>query len=237
MVKTNIVHSSTWTPSVFVSSGSPLAITTFVLGTNTEEYCTIAVPAPAMISSSRVSWSRRLSNRARRAQWVAAQSFVPPEANMAPRSPPQMPGIGAPETPPNPATTEEPPKPAKAKRIQLAIDSLQNYEILKPIPVLVESLGDTVFVAEAPDLNVSITGNSVGSAFLLLKDHIINIYEGYRSKKGWIRNEHDSYSSLMSTLARRGGTGFRSPKSLEQNCPGVLGRRATPLTPRNVADR
>ena len=237
MVKTNIVHSSTWTPSVFVSSGSPLAITTFVLGTNTEEYCTIAVPAPAMISSSRVSWSRRLSNRARRAQWVAAQSFVPPEANMAPRSPPQMPGISAPETPPNPAATEEPPKSARAERIQLAIDSLQNYEILKPIPVLVESLGDTVFVAEAPDLNVSITGNSVGSAFLLLKDHIINIYEGYRSKKGWIRNEHDSYSSLMSTLARRGGTDFRSPKSLEPNCPGVLGRRATPLTPRNVADR
>jgi hypothetical protein len=95
-----------------------------------------------------------------------------------------MPGIGAPETPPNPAATEEPPKPARTERIQLAIDSLQNYEILKPIPVLVESLGDTVFVAEAPDLNVSITGNSVGSAFLLLKDHIINIYEGYRSKKG-----------------------------------------------------
>ena len=103
---------------------------------------------------------------------------------MAPRSPPQMPGISAPETPPNPAATEEPPKPARAERIQLAIDSLQNYEILKPIPVLVESLGDSVFVAEAPDLNVSITGNSVGSAFLLLKDHIINIYEGYRSKKG-----------------------------------------------------
>jgi hypothetical protein len=49
--------------------------------------------------------------------------------------------------------------------------------------VLVESLGDKVFVAEAPDLNVSTTGNSVGAAFLLLKDHIVNIYEGYRDKK------------------------------------------------------
>ena len=68
-------------------------------------------------------------------------------------------------------------------KIELTIDSLQNYDVLKPIRVVVESLGDKVFVAEAPDLNVSTTGNSVGGALVLLKDHISNIYEGYNSRK------------------------------------------------------
>ena len=38
----------------------------------------------------------------------------------------------------------------------MAIDSLQGYDLVKPIPVLIEFLGDKVFVAEAPDLNLSI---------------------------------------------------------------------------------
>ena len=50
--------------------------------------------------------------------------------------------------------------------------------------MLIESLGDKVFVAEAPDLNLSTTGNSVGAAFLMLKEPIITTYEGDRSKKG-----------------------------------------------------
>ncbi|HEY3641415.1 MAG TPA: hypothetical protein VGL31_09985, partial [Xanthobacteraceae bacterium] len=72
----------------------------------------------------------------------------------------------------------------KIERIELAIDSIQGYDLIKPIPVLIESLGDKVFVAEAPDLNLSTTGNSVGGAFLLLKEQIITTYEGDRSKKG-----------------------------------------------------
>jgi predicted RNase H-like HicB family nuclease len=76
------------------------------------------------------------------------------------------------------------PKTSQNDRIALAIDSLNNYELIKPIPVLIESLGDKVFVAEAPELNVSTTGNSVGAAFLLLKEQIITAYEGYRNKKG-----------------------------------------------------
>jgi hypothetical protein len=102
---------------------------------------------------------------------------------MARRASPRQPGSGAPEPTENAVLAEELPKPSRTARIQLAIDSLQNYELVKPIPVLIESLGDKVFVAEAPDLNVSITGNSVGAAFLLLKDHIVTIYEGYRGKK------------------------------------------------------
>ena len=80
--------------------------------------------------------------------------------------------------------TQTAPKPARLGKIELAIDSLSNYDLLKPITVLIEPLGDTVFVAEAPDLNLSTTGSSVGAAFLLLKEQVITTYEGYRSRKG-----------------------------------------------------
>lgn len=96
----------------------------------------------------------------------------------------EQPGIDAREALATAAPPQTAPKPSRTERIELAIDSLQNYELIAPIPVLVESLGDKVFVAEAPDLNVSTTANSVGAAFLLLKEQIITTYEGYRSKKG-----------------------------------------------------
>ena len=65
----------------------------------------------------------------------------------------------------------------------MAIDFIEGYDLIKPIPVLIESLGDRVFVAEAPDLNLSTSGNSVGAAFLLLKEQIVTTYEGDRNKK------------------------------------------------------
>src|SRR5262249_54305615 len=61
------------------------------------------------------------------------------------------------------AETDTPPPPkksARAEKIELAIDKLPNHELIKPIPVLIESLGDKVFIAEALDLEISITGNS-----------------------------------------------------------------------------
>jgi len=71
-------------------------------------------------------------------------------------------------------------KSAGAERIDLAIDRLPNHELIKPIPVLVESLGDKVFIAEVPGLDISMTGNSIGAVLLELKDRIANIYEAHR---------------------------------------------------------
>ncbi len=65
----------------------------------------------------------------------------------------------------------------------MTIESLQNYELIKPIPVIVEPLGDKIFVAEVPEMDLSITGNSVGDTLILLKDHIATVYEGLRIKK------------------------------------------------------
>jgi hypothetical protein len=78
---------------------------------------------------------------------------------------------------------DHPKPPPRADKVELTIDSLQNYELLKPIRAVIEPLGDKVFVAEAPELNVSTSGTSVGGALILLKDHITTIYEGYMSKK------------------------------------------------------
>jgi predicted RNase H-like HicB family nuclease len=186
MKSSDIVHSSAWTASVFVSSGSPLKAKASVLQTRAENIFAIAIPAPAaVISSNRIAASRLTSNRGQRSQWLEAQSSVSVvEPVPAASTPPQQTGSGNPDFVATAASAEALPKPSRAERIELAIDSLQNYELIKPIPVLIESLGDKVFVAEAPDLNVSTTGNSVGAAFLLLKEHIITTYEGYRSKKG-----------------------------------------------------
>lgn len=185
MENANIVHSSAWSFSVLVSSGSPRSGTASIRNTNTGEIFTIAAPAPTpVIGSSENCLPRFFSNRTGGPQWVAARSCAavgpPSESGISS----EQPGIGAPETLATAAPPQTAPKPSRAERIELAIDSLQNYELIAPIQVLVESLGDKVFVAEAPDLNVSTTGNSVGAAFLLLKEHIITTYEGYRSKKG-----------------------------------------------------
>jgi hypothetical protein len=156
-----------------------------MLPTRTENIFAMAVPAPAaVISSNRIASSRLTSNRGQRSQWLEAQSSVLVEPVLAASTLPQQTGSAAPDFVGTAASAEALPKPSRAERIELAIDSLQNYELIKPIPVLIESLGDKVFVAEAPDLNVSTTGNSVGVAFLLLKDHIITTYENYRGKKG-----------------------------------------------------
>jgi hypothetical protein len=185
MSNANIVHSTTWAPAVFVSSGSPGAAVAFDLKTSTEEVFTVGLSAATtMIGSNRVPSLRRPSNRARRSPLVAAQPSAAVEVTMAPPVSPQPPGVDRSEAPANAAPGEGPPKARATRKTQLAIDSLQNYELIKPIPVVIESLGDKVFVAEAPDLNVSITGNSVGAAFLLLKEHIVTVYEGYRNKKG-----------------------------------------------------
>jgi len=79
------------------------------------------------------------------------------------------------------ANTPATKRSAGVEKIELAIDKLPNHELIKPIPVLIESLGDKVFIAEVPGLEISITGNSMGGVLLQLKEHIANIYEGHRA--------------------------------------------------------
>ncbi len=142
----------------------------------------------AVTSSNRIASSRILTNRARRRLWVSFEPALPVKGTVMTHESPQTPAIeeaepelsGPPDAPPE-TNTPAPKKSAGADKIELAIDKLPNHELIQPIPVLIESLGDKVFIAEVPGLDISITGNSVGGVLLQLKEHIANIYEGHRA--------------------------------------------------------
>ena len=137
-----------------------------------------------MVSSNRNAAAQRLLGGAG-VQKARRTTPEPQSAASGARDAPEI-GVQHPTSPVEamaPVTDQPKPPPTRQERVELAIDSLQNYELLKPIKVVVESLGDRVFVAEAPDLNVSTTGNSIGDALILLKDQISNMYEDQTRKK------------------------------------------------------
>ena len=182
----SIVPSNGWQPSVCSSLRSEFTTGVSMISTGTEATFTTGASATTlMISSNRNAASQRPSGRAGRPAAVGVQGHV--HAN--PEAP--TPTSGSLEGTEDPSGSVEatapvigqPKPPTRTEKVELTIDSLQNYELFKPIRVVVESLGDKVFVAEAPELNVSTTGNSVGGALILLKDHISTVYEGYTSKK------------------------------------------------------
>lgn len=172
----DILHVVWRTPALIVRSGSPSAMGASLTRTDRSDVLTVSGPGPTIAARSNLFCPLQHSNRAQPSQWVAngTSAFTAP---IPTGTFSERPDIPAP--PPKP-----PPKATKIERIELAIDSIQGYDLIKPIPVLIEALGDKVFVAEAPDLNLSTTGNSVGAAFLLLKEQIITTYEGDRGKKG-----------------------------------------------------
>jgi len=182
----SIVPSNGWQPSVCSSLRSEFTMGVSMISTGTEATFTTGASATTlMISSNRNAASQRPSGRAGRPAAVGVQGHV--HAN--PEAP--TPTSGSLEGTEDPSGSveaaapviDQPKPPTRTEKVELTIDSLQNYELFKPIRVVVESLGDKVFVAEAPELNVSTTGNSVGGALILLKDHISTVYEGYTSKK------------------------------------------------------
>jgi len=181
-----ILPTNEWQPSIYSSLRSEFTTGVSVIATSAEAtFTTGGSAATIVISSNRNTASMRPSGRS----VVVGLSGVPhaeAEASTATNESPATPEATAQNQSSvvEPAPVVDQPKPPpRTDKIELTIDSLQNYELLKPIRVVVESLGDKVFVAEAPDLNVSTSGTSVGGALILLKDHISTIYEGYTSKK------------------------------------------------------
>ena len=189
MDKVFIVGSDGWQSSVCSSSRSDFAAGVSTISTSTEATFTTAVSATTvMISSNRDTASRWLTGQTGRTPSDGVQKlpYVHAEALTPAAGAPHRPdaGVQEPSSLVEPAPVADHAKPpSRTDKVELTIDSLQNYELLKPIRVVIESLGDKVFVAEAPELNVSTSGTSVGGALISLKDHISTIYEGYTSKK------------------------------------------------------
>jgi hypothetical protein len=65
----------------------------------------------------------------------------------------------------------------RADQVELIIDSLTRHTLIEPIPVVIESLGDTVFTAAMRNCDIQATGNSVGEALLILKEQIESDYD------------------------------------------------------------
>jgi hypothetical protein len=185
----NIMHSTLSSAKVFVSTASRASTSRLVPDTSADGAFTMAAgAATALTSTNRTSFSRIVTNRARSSLRVSFQAPRPVEGGAvsleASRTleteevtPPGPPNVLPEADIPAPA----PKKSARAEKIELAIDKLPNHELIKPIPVLIESLGDKVFIAEVPGLDISITGNSMGGVLLQLKEHIANIYEAQRA--------------------------------------------------------
>ena len=49
--------------------------------------------------------------------------------------------------------------------------------MIEPIPIAIDPLGDSVFTASMRNVDIAATGNSVGEALLLLKEHIDATFE------------------------------------------------------------
>ena len=175
----DILHVVSQTPALVVRSGSPSGIGASLMPTGIPGVLTVAGPTATVVTRTNLVCPSQHSNRSQPCQWVApgSSAFLAPVPTGTFSERPDT-GVAPPSIATNIA------RATKVERIELAIDSIQGYDLIKPIPVLIESLGDKVFVAEAPALNLSTTGNSVGAAFLMLKEQIITTYEGDRSKKG-----------------------------------------------------
>ncbi len=153
-----IVPSNGWQPSICSSLRSEFTTGVSMISTGTEATFTSGASATTiMISSNRNAASQWPSGRAGRPPAVGVHRHVTanPEALTPTSAPLEGPDIGVQDSsgPVEAAAPviDQPKPPTRIDKIELTIDSLQNYELLKPIRVVVESLGDKVFVLEGRD--------------------------------------------------------------------------------------
>jgi hypothetical protein len=95
-------------------------------------------------------------------------------------------------TPTNAANSDEladapaasPSKPTSGtSRVELTIDSLRTYQLVKPIPVFVEALGERHYVAEVPDMNITTSASSLSEILIVLKDSVTQTYDRLRIRR------------------------------------------------------
>ncbi len=83
----------------------------------------------------------------------------------------------------------------------LIIESLPNWRLTEPIPVNMESLGETIFTGTISDLHLSATGTSIGNTLLLLKEQIEALYIELDAKEKRTADENAQLSLLRYHIA------------------------------------
>jgi hypothetical protein len=87
-------------------------------------------------------------------------------------------------------------------RTELEIDSLRTYDLVRPISVVVEGLGERNYVAEVPDMNISISASNQSDIIIILKDRIAQIYDGLRLLKHLDAEQSRQLKVLESYIAK-----------------------------------
>jgi len=150
-------RSDAWTPAVGSSSG-PL------FNSRTDELPAMTMQAPAPMFFLVF------------ASVAAHAAALPIEATPPPEPVPEIPPIAGVDGAAD--AVDEPARPPRhINRIELIIDSLPRHQLSQPIPIVMESLGDQVFTAAIPELNIATTGNTVGEALLFMKEQIETVYD------------------------------------------------------------
>jgi hypothetical protein len=99
------------------------------------------------------------------------------------------------------AMVEAPPN----SRIELIIDSLPHHALIEPIPVTIESLGDTVFTASMVNVDIAATGNSIGEALLLLKEHIEATFDELNRQSARLTSDQKTTLQMLHTFIQPQG--------------------------------
>jgi len=177
--------SNSWAPRVAVSSGAVHLGRTDEAPTRTS-----LVPIPVLVVGFKSSGIAITGARNPvRSPEIVAQPSPPPVQQSLPNEEPQAksetaPPAAAPENESEQVPPKERQAPASGQgdSIELIIDKLPRHALVKPIPVTISPLGDRVFIASTPDLDITVTGNSLSDALLLLKQQLESTYESLRGK-------------------------------------------------------
>lgn len=144
----------------------------------------LLVPAPKFVIGfkSAGSLSFDVTNPARSSVAAAREPLLAPEARTPNEGPDQSSALSLVAIQPADQATRIEDRAANASNsTELAINSLPRFHLVKPIPVKVTPLGVRLFVASIPGLNISVTGDSLGEAVLLLKEHLISLLDNPRN--------------------------------------------------------
>lgn len=173
--------SDSWT-AFFASSSGQMN----VIRTGEATVRSLLVPAPNFMIGFKSAGSLAfdVTNPAYLSVAAAREPSPAPEARTASEGPDQSsaPSLTAIEPADQATRSEDRPEPANASNnVELTIDSLPRFNLVKPIPVKVTPLGERLFVASIPGLNISVTGFSLGEAVLQLKEHLISLLDNPRN--------------------------------------------------------
>jgi hypothetical protein len=206
-----IIKSSTHTPSTKVSTRSHPVTTTSDLRTTAAELTAVVASAPG-VSLDRTTAPRRLSSGERRLHWAKLRDDRSIKGIAATRRQPPKPqtvlpqGEGPAEAAAAGAAADPSPLAAKQSsgpsQVVLTIDSLRTYELLRPIPVVVESLADRHCVAEVPGLNITTSASSMSEILVLLKESITRTYDDLRIQRNLDREQARQLKTLETYIGK-----------------------------------